>query len=114
MSFKYVNKLSMIQTISILMFLFVYSSGSFAGNQYEKTNFYDPEVKKQLKQIPRIDAAKALWLYRSGKLILIDTHEHVKEGDKSPIVGAIALSYKKIPKVNIKIPKNRIVACFCH
>ena len=113
MIFKiYNDKFFIIRIIVLLMLLFLYHSNLFAGNHHGKVNFYDSRIKQNLKKIPRIDAVKALWLFKSGKLTVIDTHEHVKEGDKSPIVGAITLSYRKIPKVKLKVPKNRILACF--
>ncbi len=95
--------------ICIIAFSFLPCSDLSAGSLWQ-----DPAVKKTLERIPRLDAYKALALFKSGKLIIIDTHEHMKKGQKSPIVGALAIPYPKMEKVKLKIPKNRVIACFCH
>ena len=100
---------NIVCALAVLLFSFLYGADAYA-----KSLWQDPTVKKSLERIPRLNAFQALSLFRSGKLIIIDTHEHIKKGGKSPIVGALTLSYRDIDKVRLKIPKSKVIACFCH
>ncbi len=109
MTHKIFNFKYMACITAFILFSFLHWADLYAGSFW-----LEPDVKNSLKRIPRLNAFQALSLFKSGRLIIIDTHEHMKQGEKSPIVGALTLPYPKIDKVRLKIPKNRIIACFCH
>ena len=96
-----------LQSLSIFLFgLFLSVSICFGMSPAEKV------LKKKLAKVPRVDCKTALRLHKSGKLILLDVHEHLKVGDKSPIFGAIVLPFTKIEKYKLKWPKNKLIGCF--
>ena len=104
MVFKNSNKYFLVGVFFLFSF-FLYSAHPCLLNAEEN-------LQGKLAKIPRIDCRKASTLFNAGKLFLIDTHEHLKLGDRSPIVGAITIPHNKLGKVKLKIPKNVLIACF--
>ena len=62
------------------------------------------------KKVPHISAQKAMALYKTGKIILLDVHP--SKNNMSSIVGAHYVSAKKIDKVKLKFPRNILVGVF--
>jgi hypothetical protein len=63
-------------------------------------------------EIPRMTAYEAMELYKQGKLILANAHE--PEGfARKHIIGSISLPNDKSKNMNIKLPRNMIIAFYC-
>jgi len=70
----------------------------------------ETSTQEQIKKLPHITAAQALYLFRQDKIMLLDVHEG---SDRSMIIGAYYLPAKKLPNVRLKIPKSRLIGVFC-
>ena len=116
------EKIKFKQIVIIFLILIMTNSMAFSATQ-RKVNFLDKTVQRQMAKIPRISAQQAYALFRQNRIVLVDTHwtrkhidqvnirEHLKKFP-SPIVGALTIPYPLVPRVRLKIPKNKMIACF--
>ena len=63
-------------------------------------------------EVPRITAFEAMELYKQGKLILANAHESESFKYKH-ILGSISLPNDKSKNMNVKLPRNIIIAFYC-
>ena len=65
---------------------------------------------EEIKKLPHISATQAFYLFKQNKILLLDVHDNK---EKAEIVGAYYLPSKKIEKVKLKIPKDKLIGVFC-
>jgi hypothetical protein len=99
----------MVQLISFSLIFFLIGGTAIYGQSNSQpikpSPHHNPEV-------PRITAFEAMELYKQGKLILANGHESGTYA-RGHIVGDISLPNGKVQYMNIKLPKNFIIAFYC-
>ena len=77
-----------------------------------KASAYDPPMNaEEIKKLPHISAMQAYYLYKQGKIFLLDVHD-IPGKKASEIIGAHYFPSKKIKKSKIKLPKKVIIGVF--
>lgn len=63
-------------------------------------------------RVPHVSAEKALALYRTGRMVLIDVHPAPGK-QRSKIIGAIYIPANLIDKIRLNLPRGKIGGIFC-
>ena len=63
-------------------------------------------------EIPRISGKAARSLYQQGKLVLANAHER-ESYEREHLIGSISLPEGEVEHMNIKLPRNLLVAFYC-
>ena len=66
---------------------------------------------QEMKKIPRLSAQKAYALFQRKKIILFDTHPGENK-TRASVLGAYYLDKKKVDRLNLKIPKNKLIGVY--
>lgn len=67
--------------------------------------------QSEIEKLPSITAPQAYYLFKLGKIILIDTTVGRRRAE---IVGAYYIPATKFEQMRIKLPRNIIIGVFCH